>query len=112
MKIDDLIANLQRVRAAQGNVDVAVTSYCGTNGGHALFDIEPPSRKKFAVKNYINGHGQFCLHVDLSATSRKKIVDGIADMQAKGYRYFRSQYVSLGHSPEEGLSNCEWHTVW
>jgi hypothetical protein len=112
MKIDELIANLQRVRAASGNVDVAVTSFCGTNSGHVLFDFEPPARKKFSVKRHMNGLGQFCLHVKLSEQSRKEITEGVAEMQSRGYRYFRSQYLSLGESPRAGLSPCEWHTLW
>jgi len=112
MKIDDLIATLQRVREASGNVDVAVTSFCGTNQGHVLFDIKPPKRPNFAVKKHINGHGQFCLSVEISQSTKASIKKGVAEMKELGYRYFCSQYVSVGESPREGLSVCEWHNPW
>lgn len=112
MKIDDLIAVLERVRSAKGNIEVNASSFCGTDESHVIFDIKPPDRKKFSVKNHLNGYGEFCLSVELSKRTREEIAKGVADMKKRGYRYFLSQFVAEGESPREGLSPCEWHMPW
>lgn len=112
MKIDDLIAILQRAREAAGNIDVNVTSFCGTNQAHVVFDIDPPKRKDFSVKNHMNDLGQFCLHVNISQHTRTEIAEGVADMKSKGWRFFRSQFIESCQTPSEGLSPCEWHNPW
>lgn len=112
MKIDDLIAILQRARKQVGNVDVSASSFCGTNDGHVLFELLPTNRKNFCVSRLMNGYGQLCLSIKLSDKSRECIKNGVGDMKAQGYQYFRSQYVRHGQAPQEGLSPCEWHGVW
>jgi hypothetical protein len=112
MKIDDLIETLQRVRAKAGNVEVSITASCGTNSAFVLFDLAPPKRRKFDVRNHINGYGQFCLHAEISKQTRLDIAEGIEKMKKLGYRFLRSQYLQVGESPREGLSPCEWHNPW
>jgi len=109
MKIDDLIAVLQRVRDAKGNIEVQCNSFCGTNNNIVSFDIKPPNRKKFEPLNYINGLGAFCLSIDISADTRKRIAEETKRMESIGYTFYHSQFVYSFESPKSGLSPCEWH---
>lgn len=111
MKIDKLIAILQRVRDKKGNIEVMGNSYCGTNSAHVQFEIEK-MKKSFKVENWINGHNEFCLTVKLAEDSRQRQIEGIKDMESKGYTYYRSQFVEKGKRPHTGLSPCDWHGIW
>lgn len=112
MKIDELIEILQRVKAAKGNIEVKASGAIGTNQAFVLLDVKPPTRKNFCVADHCNDYNQFCMSVEVSDITRKQIEKGVAEMKELGYRFFLSQYRSLGESPKEGLSPCDWHNPW
>lgn len=95
MKIDDLIVALQRIREAKGNLDIQASSFCGTNNGFVVFDIQP-FRKNFKVEDQLTGEGKLSLHVDINPTYRQQIIDGQQQMIRMGHDWIPSQYVSRG----------------
>lgn len=112
--VDELIAVLQKVKEERGGKTlVKAGSFCGTNQGFVHFDVKRlRANKRFRVANHLNGHGNFCLGIEISVSTRKDIEKGIEDMKRLGYRYYRSQFRKDGESPEVGLSVCEWHNPW
>lgn len=112
MKIDTLIAVLQRVRDAKGNVDVQASGFVGTNQAHVCFDIKPPGRANFNVDNHMNDFGEFCLSVEISNYTRKEIEKGVLEMKNLGQTFYCSQFVGAGEAPRAGLSVCDWHNPW
>lgn len=111
MKLDDLIAFLEAVKAKKGNIEVKFTSFCGTDNNHVMFDIAPVNADR-NVDDFMNDLGHLCLSGTISQESRQQIVEGINDMKRLGYRFIHSQFVKQGEKVREGLSPCEWHNPW
>lgn len=109
MKISKLIKKLKKVKDQLGNVEVAATSYCGTNTAHVHFNL---NEMESSVEDYVNGNGEFCLSMEVSKSSKDRIIEGISDMKKRGYTYYRSQFVENKNKPEKGLSTCDWHSLW
>lgn len=110
MKIDDLIAALQRVKESEGNIDVVAAGFTGTNQGFVAFDIKPLP-KDFVVADHLSSLG-LSLSIEVSEQSKADIRKGIRDMERLGHTFYRSQFVEAGEKPKPGLSPCEWHNVW
>ena len=102
MKIDDLIAALQRVKESEGNIDVVAAGFTGTNQGFVAFDV---------VADHLSSLG-LSLSIEVSEQSKADIRKGIRDMERLGHTFYRSQFVEAGEKPKPGLSPCEWHNVW
>lgn len=109
MLIDDLIADLQKVREKKGNIEVVASSFCGTNNSLVVFTIEP---RKSPIKDNLSEGKTYHLSVVVSETSKAGIKAGVADMIARGYQFFLSQFVESGKQPKAGLSPCDWHGLW
>lgn len=111
MNIDTLIAELQKVRATKGNIEVVFGSFCDTNNGFVSFvpkDLNPES----TVEDRLTGEGKFSLSIDPAPSFIEGKKKGVADMERLGYTYYRSQFVTRGEMPQSGLSPCQWHNLW
>ena len=105
--LDDLIASLIEIRNSVGNVPVAGSGFLGTNNGHSVMKLESlPTEDSLTEDKVLH------LHFSLAPDSRKRIVEGIEDMQRRGYTYYPSQFVGNGERPRTGVSSCEWHNPW
>lgn len=112
MIIDDLLNALQKVKDKHGGkTEVKVSSFCGTNNNSVLFDLKK-FEEHFDVADTMNDLGELVLTVEISQSTIDRIKQGVAEMEEKGYRFYRSQFCKRNEQPMLGLSPCEWHVPW
>jgi hypothetical protein len=111
MRLADLIDRLLEVQNEKGSdVEVKLSTWCGTNNAFVLFDLKNITGGD--IDHYMNGHGHYCLSGEVSKETKEDTIKGIEAMEAQGYTYFRSQFVDKGLFPTPGLSPCDWHNLW
>jgi hypothetical protein len=102
MKVNKLIRILEKIKSEKGGSIEVVASAFGKNiqahYHHATFNFQPPKRKKWLVKDQINGLGQLCLCIGLTDSSETGIRKRKKEMKELGYFFIPSQYVKVGES--------------